>query len=560
MKKFILLISLLALTFASCNRQAEQVDLLLQRVETIVEQYPDSALHILGYIRNPYELNEAQFAEYTLRLIQAKDRANENISSDTLIFRARDYYKRKNNPKALILSEFYCGRVMHAQGNNEKAMQLYMEARTAADAARDNYMSAMADFYIGILNLKQYTLGEEARTHFKSAVRKISSTQGRYPNELATYSSIGNTFLLEQSIDSTLSYYHKALDIAVQYNDLPQQISLNRMIGLALLGVDSLASSLEATKHALALSLQTNNTDQLPEIHLNLANIYLKENQTDSALYYATLSLGFSKIKGATYYTLSEIEESRRNYQKSLEYLQVYCNYADSIYSRRQSQNVLAVQKRYNFELIQNANRKLTIEKLWMGIGFISFALIVAIVLFVMQKKRNKDREALALAKDQIYHLKYMAIPQGKQEDENYEANKKLRDALYKQMDLMKKVYLLEGFLTDDQKMSGATVLERVNAIIYEPKENFDWRDIFQMVNALYDDYLIRLSKAYPALNEEEILICCLLKVGLNNKEIILLLKSTPNIIQKKKTSIRKKTGMKDQEHFVKQLDTLIKP
>lgn len=62
------------------------------------------------------------------------------------------------------------------------------------------------------------------------------------------------------------------------------------------------------------------------------------------------------------------------------------------------------------------------------------------------------DKEALRIAKQQIFQLKEMIAYKEKEEAG---ANKKLREALYEQLDIIKKVSLLGGLLGDDTKLSG---------------------------------------------------------------------------------------------------------
>lgn len=548
---------------ASCRNQSASAEAIFEEVESIVEQYPDSALRLLDSIQNPYELNKSQFAQFTLRSVQAKHKAEKDIAADTLIFQAKDYYEKAKDEQNLALALFYSGQVLHAQAKIEEATKMYLEARALADKVKNVHLSVLADFYIGLLNYEQY-LCKDARVHFKLADAKIATTQGLYKNEIAIKAYIANSFFIEQALDSALLYYNQALEIAKQHNDLDEQITLNQTMSAAFLDNGDINLSIEAIKHALSLSSQTQNRSRLPEIYLSLSNVFQTEHQTDSALYYTDLALNLTKdygLKAVIYDAISELEELRGNYQKSLEYFRIYADYADSIYNQKQDHNIIEVQKKYNFEMMQNANRKLTIEKLWITIALIVSALVIIIILFSVYKKRTKNKEDLYLAKQQIYQLKEVLTRKDKQEDENNEINKKLRSALIEQLDITTKVSLLEGFLNDgdDTKVSGKAVLQKVNKIIYKSTEKFNWNAFFQSVNALYDDFLIRLAQAYPALTEDEILICCLLKIGLSNEEIRLLLKSTPNIVQKKKSVIREKTGMKKQEHFVKQLDDLIK-
>lgn len=548
---------------ASCRNQSASAEAIFEEVESIVEQYPDSALRLLDSIQNPYELNKSQFAQFTLRSVQAKHKAEKDIAADTLIFQAKDYYEKAKDEQNLALALFYSGQVLHAQAKIEEATKMYLEARALADKVKNVHLSVLADFYIGLLNYEQY-LCEDARVHFKLADAKATAIKDKYKNEITIKTHIANSFLLEYELDSALFYYSKGLEIAKQHRDLDEQIILNQIMSIAFLSNEDIALAKKTIKHALSLSSQTHNTSRLPKIYLSLSNVFQAEHQIDSALYYTNLALRLPQdfdLKANIYETMSDLEETRGNFQESLVYLHFYVDYVDSIYNQKQDHNIVEVQKKYNFEIIQNANRKLTIEKLWITIALIVSALVIIIILFSVYKKRTKNKEDLYLAKQQIYQLKEVLTRKDKQEDENNEINKKLRSALIEQLDITTKVSLLEGFLSDgdDTKVSGKAVLQKVNKIIYKSTEKFNWNAFFQSVNALYDDFLIRLAQAYPALTEDEILICCLLKIGLSNEEIRLLLKSTPNIVQKKKSVIREKTGMKKQEHFVKQLDDLIK-
>ena len=43
-----------------------------------------------------------------------------------------------------------------------------------------------------------------------------------------------------------------------------------------------------------------------------------------------------------------------------------------------------------------------------------------------------------------------------------------------------------------------------------------DWRNLIEIVNTLYDDFISRLRVAYPDLTEDAIRFCCLIKIAAN--------------------------------------------
>ena len=66
---------------------------------------------------------------------------------------------------------------------------------------------------------------------------------------------------------------------------------------------------------------------------------------------------------------------------------------------------------------------------------------------------------------------------------------------------------------------------------------------IVQAVNILYEDFTVRLSKQYPALTEEDLLFCCLVKLHLNNGTIATLFAISPASVTKRKQRIKERMG-----------------
>jgi len=529
--------------------------MIFDKIENMVEQYPDSALMLLDSIRNPYELNKAQYSKYILLLVQAKDKDYKDIAGDTLIFRAKDYFQEKNDLKHLALAEFYSGKVLQVQGKSDEAMKTYLEAKKTAKKTNNIHLCGLIEFFIGDLNY-DHDLYNEAIIHYKNSVIDFSHLEDKYKNQIASYTCIGNSFLLTESVDSAFFYYRKGLELAEFHNDSIVQADIIQNMGVAHLHLGNPVQAKILLRQALSLTVNDINK---AKIYMSLARIFYQENKKDSAGYYANLALNSSGadsfFKVAIYKLLFEIEESTGNYQKSLEYHKQYVGYLSDAFDENESSGILNIQKKYDFELLQNVNKKLVIQQLWISVILIIMVLVVVVIAFIFYHRHTQNKEALLTAKQQIYQLKEMTyVSVDKKDNEN---SNKLRKVLFDQLNIFKKISLLEFYLQDEEKEKGKEILKKVNKIIHSSNQN-DMKSFYQFVNNLYDDFLIRLKNLYSNLNDEDILICCLSKAGLNNTEIALLTKSTPNIIPKKKTAIREKTGMKKQEDFLKQLDEIV--
>ena len=117
---------LIPLFFVACdNINTAQI---LSNAESIVKQYPDSALRLLDSIPLPSLLNERESNLYTLLKIQSSDLSYQDITADTAIFGVKNYYIQNNNIHRAAQASFYSGRVRHEQQDYKQAMEEYLQA------------------------------------------------------------------------------------------------------------------------------------------------------------------------------------------------------------------------------------------------------------------------------------------------------------------------------------------------------------------------------------------------------------------------------------------------
>lgn len=534
----------------SCNGDRRKFDNLLKKAENLLEIHPDSTLKFLDSIQNPYILSKGQHARYILCLVQAKDKCDKDITSDTLVFQSRDYFKETKRIKELALAEFYCGKVLQAKGNRDKAIEAYLEAGAIARKLDDKGLIGLSEFFCGQLNYEQH-LFDEAIIYMKKASFNFSQTEGKYKNQVVSYNYIGNSFLIKQLPDSAFFYYNEGLFIAKQHNDSANQLNIKQNIGVAYLKLGDIQKAKKSLMDALTLS---SGEPQKAKAYLNLAEVYFREGKKDSALLYSNLSLRFATNNTlslvSVYRLLAKIEEKAGNYSQALTYYESYTKNLAQVLKEKENSNILDIQKRYDFELLTNANNELLIQRQWFVIGFILF---LAITFFAFYYNRRENNMAMLIAEQQIFQLKEMVNKKAEISPKSDE----LRETLFRQLDIVKKISLMENYLKGEEKTKGKEVLKKINEIIYG-QNDYNWDVFIEMANALYDNFLGHLRNSFSDLSETELLICCLSKIGMNNMEISLLLKTTQNAVQKRKSVIRQKTGMKEQESFVKQLDQLL--
>ena len=556
------LLLLLFIYFSSCNSDSQIADRILHSVENIAEQYPDSALALMDSIENPYLLNQGLQAKYWTLLVESKYKVGTDISYDTLIFNAKAYFKKTHNIKYLALSTFYSGRVLESLQKPQEAMSAFIEAESIATAAKDTSLTGFIRYNIGDTYYKK-GLYDEAIVKFKQSAGNFANRQNDYKKEIMALDYIGANFVMKNNIDSALFYFNSALSKANNSNDSTEMTNILLNMGAAFLKLKKIDEAkiklIEAKKYNI-------DSIQQAKIDLNLARVYAN-TRPDSAIFYISNSLKLAQknddkaLLANVYFYFAQLEEKSGNYNTSLEHYKKYANCVFSVYDEKQKVNVLEVQKKYDFELLKNANEKLTIERLWI---YIISILVIGAISFIFYRNRARSKEALLIAEQQIYQLKEMVNKKSEtanvsSDNSNEEINNKLRNILFQQLDIFKDISIMEAQLQKEEKKNGEKILEKVNTILYNSTKSFDWKIFYKSVNVSYNNYLIQLKKKFPRLNDEDILICCLLKSGFYNKEIALLTGSNQNKIQKKKTAIKEKMGIKEHGNFIDLLDEMIK-
>ncbi len=136
-----------------------------------------------------------------------------------------------------------------------------------------------------------------------------------------------------------------------------------------------------------------------------------------------------------------------------------------------------------------------------------------------------------------IYQLQKFASDLNKKDNSS-------RKIIIQHFNILKKTALLEGFLKDDDRKKGKLFLTKFNEIVYGDG-SFKWESLYITLNHLYDGLFEKIKIDFPALDQSEFRICCLLFVGFNNQEIAVILDLSNNTISNKRNIIRKKIGVK---------------
>ncbi|WP_308595926.1 tetratricopeptide repeat protein [uncultured Parabacteroides sp.] len=600
MKNTFCILSLLFVVYivACTDSRVPALPLSLSHVESIMYDYPDSALSLLESMVVPSD--KYQRAVYSLLLVQARDKNYVKHTSDSLINVAYDYFMKREDPhrRALVLN--YEGRVNEDLREVEKATKFYLRAADEVKDTEDYRLGYLINSNLGMIYAYR-GLNQEGLLAFQKAHELAK--QSKKSNHII-YSLIGlarihaSTGQWEESI----SGYKQAIEISKKTNS-------KKSLGTALSELGAVYQAMGKYKMALtflkrAEKEKLDNKRTILQTYLGLGDTYRFLEQYDSASFYLIRSLVTDNMytKMSAYLYLYLIQKDMHNYEKAIEYNDRYLQCRDSVDQINRSHVVAEIQAKYDHEKLKNEKITLELEKsqlLKSSLFALSLLLLAIVVLVYIYQRRLLKRER-TIQEDKVLLLEYtrqlsendMIISRNQERieelsgeisnhigleesikeqsseieslhNQNYhlqEANKSLQENIDKftyslqQKDLELEDYKKlskeniclrdrEKFLCD-QLMKQTTLLKELRLSPKCIKTQGEWEGIIEAVDILHDNYTVRLHEQFSSLTESDLQICCLIKLHLNNSTIATLTGISPASVTKRKQRMKERMGL----------------
>lgn len=488
----------------SCRRSYSVNENLLFKANQIIESNPDSAYVLLHTIKQPTSLSEADYALYCLLFVQSTDKTFRLLQTDSLINVAISYFTRKRDSFILAKCYYYAGRINEELDKTYQAIECYLKAVEYVKDTKDYKLSFLIYSYLGNLYSSQEMYQEELEA--QSQANYFSYLLGdslciayslRYIG--VAYSDIGKE-------DSALIYYNRSLRFASE-NNLDFRSYLFTSISASYNQLNKYKEALHYVNWAI--NLQEDESEREYDYILK-GNIFENIHYYDSAMffYYKSLASDNLYIRVSAYKGLSNIEIKRNNFQKALYFNNLLLDCKDSIDVNTKTEAIIKMQRNYQFTKLEKENHRLQIVEVNKNniiyrliVLFISVLLILSLIYFKI-KVRNEQK-----IRQQQEQIKYDEEIRILRENELLELREKeaiLRVDFFKRLNMAYIPFLIEG--------------ENFTKRIKLTEE--DWLNLEKNINAAFDGFTIRLKKAYPQLEKEDIRFCCLIKMRLKLSEL----------------------------------------
>ncbi|MBE6343716.1 MAG: hypothetical protein E7065_10065 [Lentimicrobiaceae bacterium] len=453
---------------------------------------------------------------------------------------------------ALLILLFSCGRSRSARElfdlakeheNNaeiELAMATYKQTIDAAKSEGDTALLGLAQQYMGMLLLEQWSFDEAINMLSESAMTtKDNPTMLSYTN-----AAIGRAYFIMDSTDKSIQYFKDAVGYAEQSGD-------NDVISVAYQNIGALYQEIGIYNQALdyiRLSLRYNNEEkEIPRYHLNLAYIFSKMNENDSCSYYENLlkneidSIEDQAMKTSIYYFLAKRAMDDNDYESAYHYYKNFAEMDIEMLEERLQQNVLEIQKKYDYEKVQNEYNVKLLRKHRLLMSSLFVTLITGMLLYIQTKINLRKRKEELKMKDEILKFENEVLRLNEIKDD-YKRNLEWKYMLVYSMTLM-----------DRNKSNSESHYKMIKGRIYHNSETaFD--AILKIFNEEHPGLAEQIKEKYPILSDTEYKVCLMALTPFTSQETADILGKSINTVNKARTNIRKKLEIEENESIEEKL------
>lgn len=192
----IILLSLAVLTIGSCDRHGTAWN-EMDKAENLMDTKPDSALIVLENIPASSVKGKEAAARYALLKSIALDKNCIDTTTFDVLQPAIDYYVKNGTPDEQFRTYYYQGRIYQNQGDDDSAMQSFMNACDLRKQVTDSLLLSHTLVAQGTLYLKQYKINDFV--HYNMEAAKLYKTIGKDILAIKSYTNALDGYVMQNN-------------------------------------------------------------------------------------------------------------------------------------------------------------------------------------------------------------------------------------------------------------------------------------------------------------------------------------------------------------------------
>ena len=553
-----------ALSLGIYQKRTHQINASLLQIEQLMYERPDSAWKILQHMPSISQLRKEEQALHALLFTQAQYKNYIPVKSDSLLRIAEAYYRTSSDSLHKAWTLFYLAQYYRDSDEKEKALSYFQQANIASRNIENNQFKFLLNLHWA--NLLSDEDAENKGIEKYQTANKYAILLKDTLKQIDLFERWGWCYLLNGKYNQADSLFKEAMSLSMKTEI--KFLEKNLLAQLATTAYLKKEYFLALNLINRSISLEKDSTELYP-LWANKANIFLSMNQYDSVRTYLQKDIRNSTLyqKAGKQKIWYQYEEKMNNLPKALEYSKRYAELLDTIYQKELSSKIIELQHKYDYSLIQSENKLLKIKRQRLYISLIAICMAVLTVAVIFFYKRREEKRKLAeqmrskddLMKEMRLQLQEKTIDlHAAQEkiieketalDKELSQREKMRSEYSSKEAAMRKEILRHSEIIRKMeqlnKMSQQDKIQSRSVVLSDEEQD----NLAEIVNICYNNFTDRLWKKFPTLTKADISLCCLIKIGISNSNMLYLLDTNKVALKKRKNRLKHdKMGMDEND------------
>lgn len=553
-----------ALSLGIYQKRTHQINASLLQIEQLMYERPDSAWKILQHMPPILQLRKEEQALHALLFTQAQYKNYIPVKSDSLLQIAEAYYRTSSDSLHKAWTLFYLAQYYRDSDEKEKALSYFQQANIASRNIENNQFKFLLNLHWA--NLLSDEDAENKGIEKYQTANKYAILLKDTLKQIDLFERWGWCYLLNGKYNQADSLFKEAMSLSMKTEI--KFLEKNLLAQLATTAYLKKEYFLALNLINRSISLEKDSTELYP-LWANKANIFLSMNQYDSVRTYLQKDIRNSTLyqKAGKQKIWYQYEEKMNNLPKALEYSKRYAELLDTIYQKELSSKIIELQHKYDYSLIQSENKLLKIKRQRLYISLIAICMAVLTVAVIFFYKRREEKRKLAeqmrskddLMKEMRLQLQEKTIDlHAAQEkiieketalDKELSQREKMRSEYSSKEAAMRKEILRHSEIIRKMeqlnKMSQQDKIQSRSVVLSDEEQD----NLAEVINICYNNFTDRLWKKFPTLTKADISLCCLIKIGISNSNMLYLLDTNKVALKKRKNRLKHdKMGMDEND------------
>lgn len=529
----------------------------LQEADSLVEDAPEKALSLLRKDSAAiYGQGKAGVMGFWLLKTHAEDKLYVTHLSDSIMQEVVDYYEDHGTSAQQAEAYYVLGRVYCDMRLSGSAISSFEKALEIRGNDADTYLyKCKAASWLGTLYADK-RLWKDAMAAQKEAYG-YALKSGRKAPVIYALRDIGRLYDYQGQGKRGIPYYRKASAIALESGNAYLYNMVEEELASVYIGQGMMAEARKSLSTPVAKGADV--YEDIAARYYIWAFYYERMSKLDSALYFYQRAIPYSnvEIKHDAYADIASLYKRMGNYGKCIKYYELYEDMSDS----------LERTKRTEYEnLIEYVKKSLSANKEKMKVmrQRTKLAIIVAILVLILVplgaytlyafRKRKIERQ---LQHERLKAYRGKVNDSRKRDKEELSAlRERLNNSSHALTDMQRellqtteRLFAKEEetrVLRKRQQELKTTELQRSECYGKFHDDKFlpalkDFVELQQVLDDTYDNFTSKLKELIPAIREEELWVCCMIKMGMTPVRMCKVLSCNPNYLSMMRKRLYKK-------------------